>query len=728
MKQYVQNSDSIMFNESNLKTSDVLLMVLGFSIRFGLSYKARQALIHMIKTMAGPEFKDWTISEHLFSRAFNPPDKARQYHFFCDLCQRLLHSATKNELKNNETCICEKCETTHALSLNSSNYFISIDLHYQLQIVLNNEFLRQNIIQYKQNIKPNNKNIHDVHDGLLYKSLIEKIPENREILTCTFNTDGAPIFNNSKQSLWPIFIIINELPPNLRGKYPLLAGLLITTKEPNSKIMNLFMKSFVRQCEILGDSGIKWKNVAGESWNFIIKPLLSCVDSVARPVLQNRFQFNGYYGCSWCYSPGKFEENTMRYLLQENDPEIRTHTTYLKNMKEAMISNRTIKGVKGFSVLSNLPHFDMIWGFPVEYMHGVLLGVVKQLWKMLIDHKCPIHLTPRQQKEVNKRLLNITPPHEIHRSPRSLTGQKCKWKASEWRSWILFYCIPCLTGILDDQAVQHIALLSKTIFILLQTSISEAELSECEYNMLKFVGLFQVMYGDKYVTFNVHSLLHLVQSIRFSGPLWTTSTFPFENGNYILKQQIHSPKGLYEQISNRFIQRNNFLSMVEEISSSNTCTDYCQSIFLKNRTEKFCRSMDNKAVFLGTGVYDDDCIRYAKDDQSARTFDRCIYNNIIFHGTGYEQPKKTNNTVIITRQKKFAQILKFLYTNTASYAKVIYLQVENIPEIPGLHIMELFKKTNIELLNIKDILEKCILIDVKCKTYISRLPNTIEIQ
>lgn len=39
IKQYVQNSDSIMFNESNLKTSDVLLMVLGFSIRFSLSYQ-----------------------------------------------------------------------------------------------------------------------------------------------------------------------------------------------------------------------------------------------------------------------------------------------------------------------------------------------------------------------------------------------------------------------------------------------------------------------------------------------------------------------------------------------------------------------------------------------------------------------------------------------------------------------------------------------------------------
>jgi len=41
----------------------------------------------------------------------------------------------------------------------------------------------------------------------------------------------------------------------------------------------------------------------------------------------------------------------MHYLLQENDPEIRTQATYLENMRDAMISNRLIKGIKGFSVL-----------------------------------------------------------------------------------------------------------------------------------------------------------------------------------------------------------------------------------------------------------------------------------------------------------------------------------------------------------------------------------------
>jgi len=43
-----------------------------------------------------------------------------------------------------------------------------------------------------------------------------------------------------------------------------------------------------------------------------------------------------------------------------------------------------MEGVKGYSLLSELPFIDMVWSFPYEYMHGLLFGVVlqlKNLWK-----------------------------------------------------------------------------------------------------------------------------------------------------------------------------------------------------------------------------------------------------------------------------------------------------------------------------------------------------------
>ena len=48
-------------------------------------------------------------------------------------------------------------------------------------------------------------------------------------------------------------------------------------------------------------------------------------------------------------------------------------------------------GVKRFSVLHILRGFDIVNGNPVDYMHCVLLGVVKQLFKLWFTstyHRC----------------------------------------------------------------------------------------------------------------------------------------------------------------------------------------------------------------------------------------------------------------------------------------------------------------------------------------------------
>jgi len=61
---------------------------------------------------------------------------------------------------------------------------------------------------------------------------------------------------------------------------------------------------------------------------------------------------------------------------------------------------------------------------------------------------------------------------------------------------------------------------------------------------MKFVALFEVLYGAESMRFNVHMLLHVVQSVRMSGPLWATSTFPFESNIHFLKQLVNGPKGV----------------------------------------------------------------------------------------------------------------------------------------------------------------------------------------
>ena len=55
--------------------------------------------------------------------------------------------------------------------------------------------------------------------------------------------------------------------------------------------------------------------------------------------------------------------------------------------------------------------------------------------------------------------------------------------------------------------------------------------------------------GDRHMTINIHSLLHLCDDVRDLGPLWSHSCFPFENMNGILKNMYHGSQHIDKQAS-----------------------------------------------------------------------------------------------------------------------------------------------------------------------------------
>jgi hypothetical protein len=57
--------------------------------------------------------------------------------------------------------------------------------------------------------------INDLKDGQLYKEMVSQIDSDL-VFTLCFNTDGAQLYSFSHVHLWPIFLVINELPPRLR--------------------------------------------------------------------------------------------------------------------------------------------------------------------------------------------------------------------------------------------------------------------------------------------------------------------------------------------------------------------------------------------------------------------------------------------------------------------------------------------------------------------------------
>ena len=64
-------------------------------------------------------------------------------------------------------------------------------------------------------LQPNSGNICDVYDGLQYKKWKYFLNEPANV-SFLLNTDGVAIFRSSKFSIWPVWIVINELPKSQR--------------------------------------------------------------------------------------------------------------------------------------------------------------------------------------------------------------------------------------------------------------------------------------------------------------------------------------------------------------------------------------------------------------------------------------------------------------------------------------------------------------------------------
>ncbi|XP_077516595.1 uncharacterized protein LOC144127293 [Amblyomma americanum] len=170
----------------------------------------------------------------------------------------------------------------------------------------------------------------------------------------------------------------------------------------------------------------------------------------------------------------------MRYIIKEQ-PEARTTYMVIRYMKLAEGYDDIINGFKGPSALMNLGGKDLVNGFSVEYMHSVLLGVVRQVTETILStSNSGQHFyvgRPSTLEDIDSRLLAIKHPHCVTRLPRPIR-ERGHWKASEWRQWILFNALPCLEGILHPDYWRHLCKLSEALHILLREELTLSEIAK----------------------------------------------------------------------------------------------------------------------------------------------------------------------------------------------------------------------------------------------------------
>ena len=141
--------------------------------------------------------------------------------------------------------------------------------------------------------------------------------------------------------------------------------------------------------------------------------LLMCVtDLIARAQVTNMKQFNGKFGCLYCLQPGQTppDNNLIRFwsyvraysprtnastleaarnAVSSNDPvsEIHRHMLHVYHNNTHVCTCMQVQGIKGPSVLSLHPPFQLPWGVIVDDLHCLYLGVASHLIDLWFDKK-----------------------------------------------------------------------------------------------------------------------------------------------------------------------------------------------------------------------------------------------------------------------------------------------------------------------------------------------------
>lgn len=602
----------------------------------------------------------------------------------------------------------------------------------------------------------------DVYDGHLYKSYYEKEGplSKQENVSFTFNTDGAPVFKSSKISVWPLFLVINELPYKLRmlKENMLMAGLWFG---PHKAAMGTFLSPFLDCFKKLHEGIQCFCPLLG---NFICRAYLLCgtADLPARCLVCNSVQYNGSFSCWKCMQKGETSErgkgHTHVFPYISANPKGPERTVYdvhrdaqqAMNNLEQRKTGYSVNGVKGPSWLTFFPNFNIVKGISIDYMHGVLLGVQKLLLRLWFssEFKSKDFSFHEHVHIVDYRLNNLKPTLDISRLPRSIETDLKYWKASEYRSFLLYFGAPVMYGILDNNRFNHYLQLVNGIRILLKFGSTEEEVSEAEAMLFNFCADFECLYEKCFMTLNIHQLVHLADSVRALGPLYTHSCFSFEDKNGFLLKMIQGTQNIDSQIVTgvSFVQKipelkQRFLENTVEGSKLEKLLNAIEYPNLLIRGE-----MIERGVYILGGVklrdlledeYTKFCdfLGYAPVNEKFRTFKRIDFFNYIIYGLHYKRMTKRDNSTVMYMDGNdvcFGRVRFFLLVTVHDKTTVLALteKLESLHYSENLHVLKVQKTDEFHYIPIKTIKEGCMFLEVQSNhditCYVCRFPNKLE--
>ena len=727
---------------AKVSVGSFMLLLAVFTSRYNLIGDATQQLLNILSLVLPAGHKLCTTL-HEFKKFFVNLKNPLKYHYYCSYCTGIIEDSNVNK--------CSNTECGQKFDKKKANYFLEMPVKDQMRNLFKQDGFHE-MIQHRFKRRVKEGTYEDIYDGDVYKSHFDNngILNNPNNVSFSFNTDGASVFKSSNVSVWPLFLIINELPYKIRMKKEnmLLASLWFGNKKPS---MCTFLKPFKDSMEDLFQ-GIECSSPSAGT--FICKGILLCgtADLPARSILCNHIQYNGAFSCWKCEQEGKTANvgkgHARIFPYDTGNPKgpQRTQENIVENSQLALQTSKIVKGIKGPSWLLFFPCFNINEGIAIDYMHGVLLGVEKLLIELWFSQKYSQKAFSlyHQLNTVNNRLLSIHPTLDITRLPRSLLDLQ-HWKASEFRSFLLFYSTPILNGVMDNERFSHYLLLVNSMHILLKQGCSKAELDKAEAMLLDFCFNFKDFYEECFMRLNIHQLLHLPDCVRKLGPLYTSSCFSFESKNGVLLKMIRGS----QNIDNQIITGVSFVQKLPELK--NKCIkkgSECEKLYdlIENTTAmKRTLTVEQGFYILGaiseTALSDDECeaiqifLGECNQQEKYLSFKRIEFRDSLIYGLNYSRMMKRDNSTVeykslYQNDNSFGQIKHFINLGKDINAENILAIIEPL-SCPNyskeINILRVRREKVIKFIRVLDIIGGCMVVSYnRQEMFVCRFPNKLE--
>ena len=406
----------------------------------------------------------------------------------------------------------------------------------------------------------------DIYEGCVWNEFLSVLgrpflsqPNN---LCLMLNIDWFNPYDETPYSAGVIYFVVQNLPRSERYKFEniILAGIIPGPREPKKHI-NTFLSPIVEDLKQLY-RGIVIPNSRSSCGSTIIRAVVSCVscDLPATRKVRGFYSFSSLFGCSKCLkqfvttSFGSKPDYSGFYTSVWQPRNLATHKAKACASKEATTASAQLHieqlyGIR-YSVLLNLPYFDVIRHHVVDPMHALFLGIAKHTVKVWRDLDI---ITLDHLSIIQEKVDNMIPPPKVGRVPRKIQSGFAAFTADEWKNWIVLYSPYVLWNILPEKDYQCWCYFVDACQLICQPIQSREQIVMAHDLIIKFCTVYDRIYGKDKCTPNMHMVCHLRDIMLDYGPVHGYWCFSFERYNGMLEAMHKSWVNPEKQLLSKFI-------------------------------------------------------------------------------------------------------------------------------------------------------------------------------